>query len=113
MPVSCSLATSCAIRFQTASMVNGTRQIIATWVWSGVRVEPVALPSDLASLNAAAYSALARAGGGAGRNWEGLSIANGVTSGTFTAPARLKSGGVGCHCPGSAFGGVYAAGVPA
>src|SRR5215207_1394312 len=99
-------ATSWAMRFQTWWLVSGTRQSPATSVWSAVRVEPVALPSALASLNAAAYSGLVRAGGGPGRNWALLSVANGVTRGTCTDAAGLKSGGVGCHWPGSLFGGV-------
>src|SRR5437762_3188594 len=99
-------ATSWAMRFQTAWLVSGSRHSRATWVWSGVRVEPVARPSALASLNAAAYSGLVRAGGGPGRNWELLVTANGVISGTWALAAGLKSGAVGCHWPGSVFGGV-------
>jgi hypothetical protein len=94
------------MRFQTWWLVSGSRHSRATWVWSGVRVEPVALPSALTSLSAAAYSGLVRAGGGGGRNWELLVTANGVMEGTCTLPAGLKSGGVGCHWPGSLFGGV-------
>src|SRR5262249_59231077 len=85
---------------------GAARHSPATRVWSGVRAESVALPSALTSLNAAAYSGLVRAGGGGGRNWPLLSTANGVISGTWALAAALESGGVGCHWPGSVFGGV-------
>jgi hypothetical protein len=71
-----------------------------------VRAVLLTLPSALASLNAAAYSGLVSAGGGPGRNWVLLSVANGVTSETCALVAARLSGGVGCHCPGSLFGGV-------
>src|SRR5437588_419476 len=93
-------AASWAMRFQTWWLVSGSRQSRATWVWSGVRAEPVARPSALASLNAAAYSGLVRAGGGPGRNCELLATANGVISGTCALAAGLKSGAVGCHWRG-------------
>src|SRR5262245_50723223 len=94
-------ATSWAMRFHTWALVSGNRHTRAIWVWSAVRVVEVALPSDLTSLKAAAYSALSRAGGGPGRNWEELSTANGVTSETWALAAAVRSGGVGCHWPGS------------
>jgi hypothetical protein len=102
---SCS-ATSWAMRFQTWWLVNGSRHSMPTWVWSAVRAVLLTLPSALASLNAAAYSGLVSAGGGPGRNCALLSMAKGVTFGTWSLAAGLKSGGVGCHWPGLLFGGV-------
>src|SRR5262245_9155220 len=99
-------ATSWAMRFHTWPLVSGSRHSMATWVWSAVRTVLLTLPSALVSLNAAAYSGLVMAGGGPGRNWEVLATANGVISGTCTLVAGLKSGGVGCHWPGSVLGGV-------
>src|SRR5438132_1064289 len=99
-------ATSWAMRFHTWWLVSGSRHSPATRVWSAVRTVLSLLPSALASLNAAAYSGLVRAGGGPGRNWELLVTANGVISETCALAAGLKSGGVGCHWPGSVFGGV-------
>src|SRR3954451_13569288 len=100
-------ATPWAMRFQPWWLVSASRHSMATWVWSAVRTVLLTLPSALASLNAAAYSGLVRAGGGPGRNWELLSTAYGVMSGTWALAAGLKSGGVGCHWPGSLLGGVY------
>src|SRR5262245_5897759 len=98
-------ATSWAMRFQTVTLVMGSRQTRAASVWSGGRVVLLRLPSSLASLKAAAYSGLAKAGGG-GRNWALLATAKGVMSGTWALAAGMKSGGVGCHWPGSVLGGV-------
>src|SRR5687768_11607903 len=98
--------TSCATRFHTWWLPSAVRQRLATRLWSAVRVDPVARPSALASLNAVAYSGLVSAGGGPGRNCALLCTAYGVTSDVCTAPAGRKSGGVGCHWPGSLLGGV-------
>src|SRR4051794_7687914 len=95
--VSCLSTRSWVMRFQTCWLVSGSRQIRPTWVWSGVRVVLLMLPIALVSLNAAAYSGLVSAGGGPGRNWVVLSIANGVIEGKWALAAGLKSGGVGCH----------------
>src|SRR5262249_38660888 len=99
-------ATSWAMRFQTWWLVSGSRHSRATWVWSAVRTVLSLLPSALTSLKSVAYSVLLRAGVGPGRDCELLSTADGVMKGTCTLPAALKSGGVGCHWPGSLFGGV-------
>src|SRR5262245_31214424 len=99
-------ATSWAMRFQTVTLVRGSRQTRAASVWSGVRAVLLRLPSALTSLKAAAYSGLVKAGGGGGRNWALLATAKGVMSGTWALAAGAKFGGVGCHWPGSVLGGV-------
>src|SRR3954462_6015221 len=52
----------------------------ATAVWSAVRVVLAAAPTDLTSLNAATHRRLDSDGGGAGRNWSGLSRPKGRTA---------------------------------
>ena len=52
---------------------------LAMYVCSSVRVEPVALPRLLTSLNSAAHCALSSAGGGTERNCEELWMRNGLT----------------------------------
>ena len=102
---SCSAATVRAIWFQmpTPALVTPTpAQKKAISVCSGVRVAELMLPSSLTSSNAAVYSALVSAGGGPGRNWSPLSIANGVTNRHCgVAGVWANAGGVGRHWPGS------------
>src|SRR4051812_38122269 len=104
--VCCALATSWATRFQTWWLVSGSRQSIATWLWSAVRVVLFTLPIALVSLKAVAYSLLVSAGGGGGANWEGPLVVHGVTDGTCALVAGVKSGKVGCHWPGALLAGV-------
>ena len=80
---------------------------LAMYVCSAVRVEPVARPRLLTSLNSAAHWALPRSGGGTLRNCEELSMRNGVTppahgvGSRIGAPAALRSG---CQWPTVASG---------
>src|SRR6478735_11855102 len=79
---------------------------LATYVCSSLRVEPVALPRALTSLNSVAHCALSSAGGGTERNCEELWIRNGLTSpahgvGSRTGTPPTRSG---CQCPGAEFG---------
>src|SRR5437763_9491243 len=86
-----------ATRFQPSGALKF--QKTATAVWNGVRVEPVRLPSVLTSLKSAAYWALERAGGPAGRNCEGAAITHGVIVANWGAAPGRKAGGVGRHWP--------------
>ena len=80
---------------------------LATYVCWSVRVEPVALPRALTSLNSVAHCALSSAGGGAERNCEELWMRNGRTSpahgvgSSSGAPVGPRSG---CQCPGAELG---------
>ena len=72
---------------------------VASCACAGVRVE-VAPPSDLTSLNSAAYSALVRGNGGPIRNWSWLLRVNGLTR--LTHPKLFAfAGGTSRHSPGS------------
>src|SRR5438093_13787054 len=67
----CAAPIICAILFQWPGGVSvpaPSAQNRAICVWSEVRVELVAAPSCLTSFMSAAYFALVRAGGPAGRN---------------------------------------------
>src|SRR6185436_13830191 len=71
----------------------------AIGVWASVRLEPDCAPSALTSLNSAAYSGLASAGGPSDRNWPGLFIVSGVTVANW--PKTLfDTGPTGRHSPG-------------
>src|SRR6185503_3970535 len=106
-----SLALSAALRsFRAMSCRATSFQLrtgalchhLALYVWSSVRVEPVALPRFLTSLNSVAHCALPSAGGGALRNCDELWMRNGFTPPThgvgsrICCPAALSSG---CQCP--------------
>src|SRR5688500_19662296 len=69
-------------------------------VCSAVLVVLLTAPICLTSFKAAAYSALANAGGGSGPNCVVLARANGVTIGAWVKRAGRKVGGVGCQLPG-------------
>src|SRR5215218_5888759 len=75
---------------------------LAMYVWSDVRVEPVAGPSDLTSLNSAAYSALPSGSGPAVRNCDELCIRNGSTPPTHGVGSCtvVPFGATGSQCPG-------------
>src|SRR6185436_16818704 len=64
-------------------------------VCCSVRVEPVARPRALTSLNSAAHWALPSAGGGALRNCDGLVMKNGVTAPTHGVGSRIGAPVVG------------------
>ena len=73
-------------------------------VSSAVRVLPVARPTCLTSLKAAAYSALSRLGGPANRKPSTLGMANGCRYAHCGKRATSYIGGVGCQFPGVSFG---------
>jgi hypothetical protein len=85
--------TSWAIVFQVAQI--GGFQNRPIWVWSGVRVEPVAAPSALTSFTAAAYFGLVSDGGAGGRNWSAWRRTNGVTRDHCVNTGAASAGGVG------------------
>src|SRR6476659_3804997 len=111
-----SLALSAALRsFRAMSCRATSFQLrvgalchhLALYVCSSVRVEPVALPRFLTSLNSVAYCALSSAGGDAERNCEELCRKNGFTPPTHGVGSRIgwpPSERSGDQCPGAVFG---------
>ena len=79
---------------------------LAMYVCSSVRVEPVARPRLLTSLNSVAHCGLSSAGGGAERNCEELWMRNGLTLPTHGVGSRAATppGTSGCQCPTAEFG---------
>src|SRR5689334_8076538 len=104
-----SVAAFSAIWFQWPGGVKVTpgrsAQNRAKAVWSAVRTVLVVPPTAITSWYAAVYSALSRAGGGPGRNCDGLAMANGVTNAKFRPTGGPNPGGVGDHIPGRVAGG--------
>src|SRR5262245_47436165 len=87
------VAATCAISFQCPGGVKvipgRSDQNLAYAVWSAVRVVLSVPPTDFTSLYAAVYRALSRAGGGPGRNCDGLVMANGVTNAKLSPTGGL------------------------
>jgi hypothetical protein len=99
-----SRATCPAIWFQCPGGVTvplPSDQKRAIWVWSAVRAVLVALPRVLTSLKASPQAGLVRAGGPAGRNCDGLVMANGCKVAHCGSRAAMYMGAVGCHWPGA------------
>src|SRR5688572_26509465 len=98
----CCALTSCAITFQWPGGVTvpaPSAQNLAISVSSRVRVALVADPISFVWLYSSAHSWLSSAGGAGGRNWAGLSIANGVTPGHCGKSAAANAGAVGAQAP--------------
>ena len=76
---------------------------LAMYVWSSVRVEPVALPIALTSLKSAAQVALVSSGGPALRNCDELCRRKGVTPPT-QGVGSLAWPGSSDQCPGALLG---------
>src|SRR5215472_13404843 len=62
-----------------SSEMSTAAHSLAVCAWSGVRFVLVAPPMALISFTSSAYFLLVRSGGGAGRNCDGLAIANGAS----------------------------------
>src|SRR5579864_5072167 len=89
----CALTARSAISFHVFQI--GGAQNLAASVWSAVRVVLVFCPRLFTSFRALAYAAPVTSGGGADRNWDALSITNGVTLDQRVKTGAGKLGGVG------------------
>src|SRR4051794_21978807 len=102
--------TVCAIWFHVAQIGGFQNRPIC--VWSGVLVEPPAIPSVCTSLMAAAYWGLASDGGAGGRNVKPRRTTNGRTRPQFVNTGAASAGGGSWEPPRAPPGGEGGGGAP-